>query len=173
MNLAIILLHLLAYTAVAQEAVPETTPTLALIPPNRKQPIISPNVDIVMGAISPEATHVNIPTGIPSNRKQPVTRPNLDTIMGALPPGSVPASRPSPAPPVHPNSVISKADVVMAVIDSMGTIVNNLAENLSGDLNDVFKKPAVPPDNRDVIVNRVMEMQNGVRDQVGDDSLSK
>ena len=46
-----------------------------------------------------------------------------------------------------PSPIISKADIVLAVMDSMGAIVDNLAqnmeENLKDDLNDLLSK--LPP----------------------------
>ncbi len=185
MNPYIILLSALAYSVVAQKTFPETTPTPILIPPNRKQPTINPDVDLVMGVLSPETTPVFSPRPIPPNRKRPAVDPNRDVVIGALQPGAALISRPiviAPSRPVNIRSnkpVISKADIVMAVMDSMGTIVDNLAENLSGDWNNLLDKlPSTPQYSSNAYTDseasdkakRAMEGQKAVKDQAGIDS---
>ena len=49
----------------------------------------------------------------------------------------------------HNNNGPSKADLVMAVTDKFGTIVNNFAESLAADLDDVFHMTP-PPLGQDV-----------------------
>ena len=172
-----------------------------LIPPNRKQPILDPSIDIVMGAVAPETTPVFSPRPIPPNRKKPVINLDKGLVMGALlPPVAMPVSvhhamnpvmgalLPPVAMPVSVHHtmnpvmssgsstrvttpVISKADVVMAVMDSMGTVVDNLAENLMVDLNGILNKLPVPPQMTQTPApsakgTRSMEKQQAVQEQV-------
>ena len=45
----------------------------------------------------------------------------------------------------HEDNAISKADLVMAVTDKFGTIMDNFAEKIASDFDDVFKHAAQFP----------------------------
>ena len=69
----------------------------------------------------------------------------------------------------HHNGPISKADLVMAVIDKFGTTVDNFAENMTEELDGIFKKhfgtpplgsPLLPEDTPPPLVNDGVSIEN-------------
>lgn len=102
---------------------------------------------------------------IPPNRKQPLLSPGLDVVFGAqLPPETTPVFKPRPVPPNRKVPIISKADIVMAATDRVGILVNNLAQDMAADLNNIINNLPAPGGAK-----RVMESQQAVWEQVGDD----
>ena len=175
------------------------------MPSNRKRPVIDSSVDVVMGvqmALSPETTTVFVSRPIPPNRKKPVINPEKGLVVGAFRPTTLPGFMPTSsiwADHSKLNSkdseprgtklwddrdkepVISKADIVMAVMDSMGTIVDNLAENLAGDLNNMLanskltgnpsmSSPQSDADNDASKGHKVMEGQRAVQEHMGSEA---
>ena len=169
---------ILGHVYIVDALSPENTSALNtnLIPPNRKQPILDPSIDIVMGAVAPETTPMFSPRPIPPNRKKPVINLDKGLVMGALlPPVAMPVSVHHIMNPVMSSGsstrvtapVLSKADIVMAVMDSMGTVVDNLAENLMVDLNGILDKlPVTPTPSPSTKGTRSMEKQQAVQEQV-------
>lgn len=129
-----VLLSFLAQCA-AQEATP--SPEVPIIPPNRKQPTFNPDLDMVQGQfLFPETTPVFKPRPV---EVRPVEFGPIGPIGPVLPilPKTIPPNRKQP--------VISKADVVMAATDKIGILVNNLAQNLAMDLNNLLNNlPVIP-----------------------------
>ena len=80
---------------------------------------------------------------------------SLELTLTTPPPATMPHHRlhrahegshdPKQLPTSHNDGAISKADVVMAVTDKFGTIVDNFAERLAEDFDDVFKNYLIPP----------------------------
>jgi hypothetical protein len=165
MRRIIILLATLVCIAVAQEATTNT------VPPNRIQPIIAPGVDLVVGVKNPETTPVSTPRPIPPNRKRPVMDPSKGVVVGLSAQHLLPSTGTNlgglvnkhesrlrdhgyaqdfQSPLSHDTKplkpVISKADVIMAVVDGMGAIADLLADNLANDINDVVdgRPPTAP-----------------------------
>jgi hypothetical protein len=148
--------------AVLQQMSSSTLSSGVGMPSNRMQPIISQDVDVVMGVhiAPPETTPVFVSRPIPPNRKKPVINPEKGLVVGTfnsaplpgfVPTGSLLVGRSSSQAlgslnykdiqskiSTNNDPIISRADVVMAVMDSVGTIVDNLAEDMAVDLNNMF-----------------------------------
>lgn len=92
-------------------AAQESTPT----PPNRQLPFLDPALGIVSG--------VEVP---------PAPAPTPDTT---------PVFKPRPIPPNRKKPVITKADIVMAMSDKLGILVDSLAKRLADDVENALTSP--------------------------------
>ena len=106
-------------------------------------------------------------TPTPPSRKQPVLNPSLDMVFAQFPETTPvgPVFKPvSAIPPNRKQPVISKADIVMAATDRVGILVNNLAQDLAMDLNNIINNlPVANPAPKGG--KRVMESQQAVEDE--------
>lgn len=81
----------------------------------------------------------------PPNRQLPSLDPSLGLVSGveAAPiPDTTPVFKPKPVPPNRKRPVITKADVVMAMSDKLGILVDTLAKRLATDVENALASPA-------------------------------
>jgi hypothetical protein len=106
---------------------PTTTPRP--IPPNRKRPIIPPDRNVVVGVSVHDVSQLSGSdmAGL-SIQKESRLRNN----------GRIEDIRTSISHETKPQkAIISKSDVIMAVVDGMGAIADMLADSLADDINSV------------------------------------
>ncbi len=85
-------------------------------------------------------------TPTPPNRQLPFLDPALGIVSGvevppAPAPDTTPVFKPRPIPPNRKKPVITKADIVMAMSDKLGILVDSLAKRLAADVENVLTSP--------------------------------
>jgi hypothetical protein len=98
--------------------------------------------------------------GVAPNRQLPALDPTK-TVQGVQAPQTTPVFKPKPIPPNRKVPVISKADIVMAVTDKLGFIVDNMAERLVMDLDNILTNLPNPPNSPNS--KRAMEAQQAIQ----------
>jgi hypothetical protein len=99
--------------------------------------------------------------GVAPNRQLPALDPTK-TVQGVQAPQTTPVFKPKPIPPNRKVPVISKADIVMAVTDKLGFIVDNMAERLVMDLDNILTNLPNPPNSPNT-GKRAMEAQQAIQ----------
>lgn len=108
----------------------------------------------------------------PPNRQLPLLDPSLGIVSGveaAPAPDTTPVFKPKPIPPNRKRPVITKADIVMAMSDKLGILVDSLAQRLAADVEGVLVNlPAdpAPPNSPTPGKKRSKEAQQSVEQSI-------
>lgn len=116
-------------------------------------------------------------TPTPPNRQLPLLDPSLGIVSGveaAPTPDTTPVFKPKPIPPNRKRPVITKADIVMAMSDKLGILVDSLAQRLAADVEGILVNlpadPAPPPSSPTPGKKQSKEAQQSIEQSIQADS---
>ncbi len=140
MSLPLSLMTLIMLAQCAAQSQPQTQGVNTVV-----NPVVNPIVTAVVTSQRPQGREQP-----PPNRQLPLLDPALGLVQATddtsqPPPPQVFAPPSRPIPPNRRQPVITKADIVMAVTDKVGILIDSLAQRLVADVESVLSSlPAAP-----------------------------